>query len=335
MTHREGLPGQRTAGDHATEQLMLFHRRQQEANGIRLLCKCTNLIITVDVIDFTLMLRQPLIQKFLQHRNSQLAPGFVKTDCTEFVTNDPLNFIATLGTNRCQIPEELFSIHTRDNPMDGCEHQTVVMDILQLHQRIPCRMTGQIHTGILSLQRLIAAFRRGKRVVTITHSQQNGATQIRVFLMDGSAEHRKPGIKILRRLTGENKLVDYVLNQTLLHMKPNTVAGAKSAIKVTNRMFDQAFDPAGLVCIALADDLGRISPHHQDTNEKFLRNRLAIFEEIMARPYVMGRDLVTAGLKPAEDFSEILAYAHKLRLAGIPKENALKQVLAFARQMRK
>ena len=54
----------------------------------------------------------------------------------------------------------------------------------------------------------------------------------------------------------------------------------------------------------------------------------------MDKPHVMGRDLVAAGFEPAEDFSEILAYAHKLRLAGIDKESALKQTLAYARQLR-
>ena len=55
----------------------------------------------------------------------------------------------------------------------------------------------------------------------------------------------------------------------------------------------------------------------------------------MAKPHVMGRDLIDAGLEPGEDFSEILAYAHKLRLAGIEKESALKQALTYARKMRK
>ena len=41
-----------------------------------------------------------------------------------------------------------------------------------------------------------------------------------------------------------------------------------------------------------------------------------------------------AGLKPDKDFTEILAYAHKLRLAGASKDNALKQPLAFARKLR-
>jgi tRNA nucleotidyltransferase (CCA-adding enzyme) len=47
----------------------------------------------------------------------------------------------------------------------------------------------------------------------------------------------------------------------------------------------------------------------------------------------MGRDLIEAGLKPGEDFTQILEYAHKLRLAGVEKENALKQVLGFARSL--
>ena len=55
----------------------------------------------------------------------------------------------------------------------------------------------------------------------------------------------------------------------------------------------------------------------------------------MARPHVMGRDLIAAGLEPGEDFSEILEYAHKLRLAGIEKDQAMKQVLAYARDLKK
>ena len=54
----------------------------------------------------------------------------------------------------------------------------------------------------------------------------------------------------------------------------------------------------------------------------------------MAKPHVMGRDLIAAGLEPGEDFSEILEYAHKLRLAGIEKESALKQTLAYAGKKR-
>lgn len=151
-------------------------------------------------------------------------------------------------------------------------------------------------------------------------------------------DHETKGLplaeRFLRRLTGESKLIRYVLNLTELHMKPNTAAGAGSAIKVTTRMFDQAIDPEALVCIALADDRGRISTKPTGGSEAFLRERLALYRELMARPYVMGRDLIEAGLTPGADFTEILEYAHKLRLAGVDKESALKQTLGYARKLR-
>ena len=54
----------------------------------------------------------------------------------------------------------------------------------------------------------------------------------------------------------------------------------------------------------------------------------------MSRPYVQGRDLVEAGVKPGADFSEALAYSHKMRLAGVQKKEALAQTLAFIRKLR-
>ena len=151
-------------------------------------------------------------------------------------------------------------------------------------------------------------------------------------------QHERSGLPLaeafLRRITSEVKCIDYVLNLTELHMKPNTVADARSAVKVTNRMFDQAVDPEGLICIALADDRGRITTVPGHSNEEWLCGRLEVFRELMARPYVMGRDLIAAGLAPGTDFTEILRHAHKLRLAGVPKDSALKQVLAYARQLR-
>ena len=138
----------------------------------------------------------------------------------------------------------------------------------------------------------------------------------------------------LRRITTESKLIRYVKNMTELHMKPNTVAHANSAPKVTTRLFDQSVDPEGLICLALADDRGRISTRPTESTEDFLYERLSIFRDLMAKPYVMGRDLIEAGLKPGAEFTQILEYAHKLRLAGVDKASALKQTLGFARSLR-
>lgn len=151
-------------------------------------------------------------------------------------------------------------------------------------------------------------------------------------------EHEKLGLPLaegfLRRISPETRRIEYVLNMVQLHMKPNTLAAANSAKKVSNKMFDQSVDPEGLICLALADDRGRITEVPKPSTEGYLYERLEIFRQLMAQPFVQGRDLVEAGLKPDRDFTEILAYAHKLRLAGTPKDNALKQTLAYARQLR-
>ena len=46
----------------------------------------------------------------------------------------------------------------------------------------------------------------------------------------------------------------------------------------------------------------------------------------------MGRDLVEAGVQPGPVFTEALEYAHKLRLAGVPKEEQLSQTLGMIRK---
>lgn len=152
-------------------------------------------------------------------------------------------------------------------------------------------------------------------------------------------EHEKAGLKpaeaFVKRLTNESSLLKYVLNMTLLHMKPNTVANAGSAPKVTNRMFDESTDPEALVCIALADDRGRICAKLGESTEPFLMGRLQLYQDLMSKPHVMGRDLIEAGLTPGGDFTEILEYARKLRLAGVNKESALAQTLGYARTLRK
>ena len=150
--------------------------------------------------------------------------------------------------------------------------------------------------------------------------------------------HEEESVRIaaafMDRLTGEKELRNYVLNLTRYHMKPNTVAADRSAVKTTNRMFDESVDPEALIYLATADSLGKISEGTYVSYEEFLFERLEIYREYMARPYVMGRDLIDAGVQPGEDFSELLSYAHKLRLAGIPKGEALKQVISRARKER-
>lgn len=149
--------------------------------------------------------------------------------------------------------------------------------------------------------------------------------------------HEYTGIEIaekfLRRLMDSEKVINYVLSMIPLHMKPNMIAHFRSAIKSSNKLFDAAISPKDLIYMALADKPVKVASDAFAGNEKFLFERLDLYNEMMTRPYVQGRDLVDAGLKPGAYFKELLAYAHKLRLAGIDKETALKQTLAYYRKM--
>ncbi len=132
--------------------------------------------------------------------------------------------------------------------------------------------------------------------------------------------------KFLQRITNEKELHSYVVNMTMLHMKPNTLARDNSSVKATNKMFDSAKCPEDLILLSECDANGKIprNPYHETA--EFLKERLMIYREYMSRPYVTGKDLIQLGIKPGEKFSELLNYAHKLRLAGIEKKDVLSRI---------
>ena len=115
----------------------------------------------------------------------------------------------------------------------------------------------------------------------------------------------------------------YLLNMVPLHMRPLTLAQDHSSIKACNHLFDQALAPQDLIYISCADS----GLSEDDEKIIFLKERYALYEEYMARDYVTGADLLAAGIQPYKGFSLLLAYAHKLRLAGVDKETALKMTL--------
>ena len=154
-----------------------------------------------------------------------------------------------------------------------------------------------------------------------------------------SYAHETKGLPLVKsflgRITSERALHKYVMNMTELHMKPNTMAAMSSSVKSTNKLFDESVDPNGLICLAICDGLGQKTEAPYISYVDFFRKRIAVFREMMSRPYVMGKDLVDAGIKPDKSFSDYLAYAHKLRLAGVEKESALKQTLSYAKKQSK
>ena len=158
--------------------------------------------------------------------------------------------------------------------------------------------------------------------------------------------HEEAGLSLaesfLARLTGEVKLHAYVKNQIALHMRPNMMVAQGAKARSFMGLFDRAVCPEDLLSLAKADYLGRqgggaarqeLLAEYAQTEEA-LRAMLALYRERMARPGLMGRDLVEAGVKPGPLFREALSYAHKLQLAGIGREEQLRQTLGYIRKKR-
>lgn len=138
--------------------------------------------------------------------------------------------------------------------------------------------------------------------------------------------------KWLKRLTSDRSIVKYCLNMTKNHMRPLVLANQRSSLKATNKMFDEAIEPLDLIYLALADTKGRITSQPSENPLPFLLQRYERFESWMSQPYVKGQDLIDQGLIPDASFQDILAYAHRLRLANVNKASALKQTLNYAKK---
>ena len=156
--------------------------------------------------------------------------------------------------------------------------------------------------------------------------------------------HEKKGLPLvrhfLRRITKEKNLMNYVLNMTQLHMEPNQKASSGAHDKAFMKTFDRSVNPRDLILLAKADYLGRIR-EEMDREvlvleyaeiESKLNEMLHEYEDRMSRPYLMGKDLVEAGIAPGPVFTYALKYAHKLRLAGVSKEEQLTQTLGMVRR---
>lgn len=81
--------------------------------------------------------------------------------------------------------------------------------------------------------------------------------------------HEEQGIAPAKKLLGiigvDTQTVDYVINMTLLHMRPNMLVSQKSGDKAYKRLFDKSVCPNDLILIAEADHASR--PGFEDYTE--------------------------------------------------------------------
>ena len=137
----------------------------------------------------------------------------------------------------------------------------------------------------------------------------------------------EPCRQLVSRLTDDQTLIDYAVNMTWLHMRPNMLAEAKSRRKKTRQLFDLSVCPEDLILLSRADASGKLDKPYDPGLEAFLRERLKDYRNILTRPMVTEADLLTAGVAPGPDLEACLVRARQLHLSGQERPRALRQVL--------
>ena len=172
----------------------------------------------------------------------------------------------------------------------------------------------------------------GFMLAALCHDLGKASTTERVGERIHAYGHEEAGIvparEFLSRFSVEQETEDYVLNMILLHMKPNLMAAQRSGLKAMCRLFDRSVSPNDLLLLAKCDH--GVGDYAETAC--WLWTQYDLFQARMAMPYVTKQDLIGSGF--AEHLSEGLEYAHKLRLAGVEKDSALKQTAAFLRKMK-
>lgn len=116
---------------------------------------------------------------------------------------------------------------------------------------------------------------------------------------------------VLTSFINEKDILDYVSN-----MKENINSVFTDDLSV-NELFYRLKDANDYIYLRKA------------INEEDLSLQYEEYKNIMSKPYVTGKDLIEKGIEPSEQFNEALEYATKLRLNGIPKQEALNMVVSF------
>ncbi len=200
---------------------------------------------------------------------------------------------------------------------DVWTHTMLVLDAAaELRSRAENPYGFMLAALVHDLGKAVSTSREGNRVHSYGH-EEKGIPLVRAFVA---------------RLSAERKLMKYVSELVRHHMRPNMLASFNSSVKKTNAMFDAVSDPVALILLAAADVRGQRGVAVKGEHTDLLLSRLETYREYMSRPYVTGKDLIDNGIKAGEDFSRLLEYAHKLRLAGVDKVDALKQTLALVKK---
>jgi len=139
--------------------------------------------------------------------------------------------------------------------------------------------------------------------------------------------------RLLKRLTGEVQLNQYVLNMSACRARMAAMVDRGGDELSWMQLFDDSVSPKELILLERAVRLSTKPPDRAgdfwNESEGALWQRLSVYRRRMEAPGLMGRDLIAAGIRPGPRMGEALALSHRLALMGRPKEEQLQRALAF------
>lgn len=195
---------------------------------------------------------------------------------------------------------------------DVFEHTMLVID----------RAAGLLQRAVRPLPFMYSALLHDIGKCVATEVQEDG----RITAYGHEVQGDELVLRQMERLTGDNNITGYVLNQVQLHMRPNMLYGAKSKRKKTRQLFDLSVCPSDLILLSRADASGKLDAPYDENAEKWLRERLNDYNERMKKPMVTVNDLKAIGIDDA-DIDICLARARQLHLSGIEPGKVLKQIM--------
>lgn len=120
----------------------------------------------------------------------------------------------------------------------------------------------------------------------------------------------------IKRLTSDMSIYKYVINQ-FRNLTQHLTLTPTWDISLSNRMFDSSSDKEGFILLAKAIyDLSY-------NEEEFLKERLNLYKQATKEPFLCGKDLISEGFTPGEEFHKMLNIARDMQLCGFSKEDII------------
>lgn len=152
-----------------------------------------------------------------------------------------------------------------------------------------------------------------------------------------SIQHEIKGLPLIEsmllRLGAGRQRTAYCQNLCKLHMRVHTCYYQKARVSRTHILFDECVAARELALLCVSDARGTGRPREAaDEEERFIMERLRLYEEAAAQPMPTGNMLLAAGAAPGPQMKNMLKQARKNVLLGMTADKAVAAAISFNRR---